>query len=82
MPIAVALTASKTRKAHGLRLHSVLISSLPFLMRFSVVLFLGLAGRLQKRSNKIARLAQGTKHSKFLKKAQAFVIDDLSSCDI
>ena len=46
-------------------------------MRFSV----GLAGRFQNRSNKNARSSQGTKRSKFLKKAQVFVIHDASSCE-
>ncbi|XP_015778425.1 PREDICTED: uncharacterized protein LOC107356323 isoform X2 [Acropora digitifera] len=68
-------------RGRGLRLHSVLTSSLAFLVRFSVVLFFGLAGRLQNRLNKNVRSSQGTKRSKFLKKAQVFVIDDASSCD-
>ena len=68
-------------RGRGLRLHSVLTSSLAFLVRFSVVLFFGLAGRFQNRLNKNVRSSQGTKRSKFLKKAQVFVIDDASSCD-
>ncbi|XP_044168981.1 Werner syndrome ATP-dependent helicase homolog [Acropora millepora] len=68
-------------RGRGLRLHSVLTSSLAFLVRFSVVLFFELAGRFQNRLNKNVRSSQGTKRSKFLKKAQVFVIDDASSCD-
>ena len=64
-----------------LRLHSVLTSSLAFLMRFSVVLFFGIAGRFRNRLNKNVRSSQGTRRGKFLKKAQVFVIDDSSSCD-
>ena len=68
-------------QGRGQRLHSVLTSSLAFLVRFSVVLFFGLAGRFQNRLNKNVRSSQGTKRSKFLKKAQVFVIDDSSSCN-
>ena len=68
-------------RGRGLRLHSVLTSSLAFLVRFSVVLFFRLAGRFQNRLNKNVRSSQGTKGSKFPKKAQVFVIDDASSCD-
>ena len=68
-------------RGRGLRLHSVLTSSLVFLMKFSVVLFFGLAGRFQERLNKNVRSSQGTKRYKFPKKAQVFVIDDASSCD-
>ncbi|XP_015750786.1 PREDICTED: Werner syndrome ATP-dependent helicase homolog [Acropora digitifera] len=68
-------------RGRGLRLHSVLTSSLAFLVRFSVVLFFRLAGRFQNRLNKNVRSSQGTKRSKFVKKAQVFVIDDASSCD-
>ena len=50
-------------------------------MQFSVVLSVGIAGRFQNRLNKNVRSSQGTKRSKFLKKAQVFVIDDASSCD-
>ena len=64
-------------RGRDLRLHSVLTSCLEFLMQFSV----GLAGRFQNRSNKNVRSSQGTKRSKFLKKAQVFVIHDASSCD-
>ena len=68
-------------RGRDLRLHSVLTSSLAFLMRFSVVLFFGIAGRFQNRLNENVRSSQGTKRSKFLKKAQVFVTDDSSSCD-
>ena len=68
-------------RGRGLRLHSVLTSSLAFLVRFSLVLFFRLAGRFQNRLNKNVRSSQGTKGSKFPKKAQVFVIDDASSCD-
>ena len=67
-------------RGRDLRLHSVRTSSLAFLMQFSVVLSVGIAGRFQNRLNKNVRSSQGTKRSKFLKKAQVFVIDDASSC--
>ena len=59
-------------RGRDLRLHSVLTSSLAFLMRFSVVLFFGISGLFLNRLNKNARSSQATKRSKFLKKAQVF----------
>ena len=59
-------------RGRDLRLHSVLTSSLAFLMRFSVVLFFGISGRFQNRSNKNVRSSQGTKRSKFLNKSTSF----------
>ena len=61
-------------RGRGLRSHSVLTSSLAFLVRFSVVLFFGLAGRFQNRLNKNVRSSQGTKRYKFPKNAQVFLL--------
>ena len=69
-------------KERSVGLHSLLyVSSFAFLVRSSVMLFFGLAGKFQKRLNKNMRSPKGTKHNKFLKKAQVFVVDDASSCD-
>ena len=55
-------------RGRSLRLHSVLTSSLAFLVQFSMVLLFGLAGRFQDRSKQNLRSSQGTNCYKFPKK--------------